>query len=164
MFRPPSPSAEQTFTISGMDTAASPAELSTRTSGGVRNDDNQMSESDIEVTKVKHVTMPETGQPREQHVAARSGSGSSRSLKLSVPDSEYESDSEVGGGVRCASGVGGRLEEFKWRKPEHSEIRTLLEFPWIQVFPPESVQESRFQALWQDQSWKPLWFSTGSNL
>ena len=89
-----------------MDTAASPAELATRTSGGVRNDDNQMSESDTEVTKVKHVTMPETGQPREQHVAARSGSGSSRSLKLSVPDSEYESDSEVGGGVRCASGGG----------------------------------------------------------
>ena len=59
---------------------------------------------------------------------------------------------------------GGRLEEFKWRKPEHSEIRTLLGFPWIQVLPPESVQETRFQALWQDRSWKPLWFSTDSNL
>ena len=55
-------------------------------------------------------------------------------------------------------------QNYPWRKSEHSEIRTLLGFPWIQVFPPESVQETRFQALWQDRSWKPFWFSTGSNL
>ena len=89
-----------------MDTAPYPTELSTTTSGGVRNDEHQTKESELEVAKVKRVTMPETGQPREQHVTAKSGSGSSRSLKLSIPDSEYESDGESGGGVRCASGVG----------------------------------------------------------
>ena len=63
----------------------------------------------MEVAKVKHhVTMPETGQPREHHVPVRPGSGSvsSRpSLKLLVPDpdSEYELDSES---VRCAPGGG----------------------------------------------------------
>ena len=67
---------------------------------------------DVKVAKVKyHVTMPETGQPREQltRLPFDSGSGSSSrpTLKLSIPDSEYESDGELGGGVRGAPGGGG---------------------------------------------------------
>ena len=64
---------------------------------------------DTEVVRVRdHVTMPETGQAREQPASSRAGSGSGtgtgRSLKLSIPESEYESDSES---VRGAIGGGG---------------------------------------------------------
>lgn len=57
----------------------------------------------------QHVTMPETGQPQERHVVGISGSapGISRSLKLSIPEMDYESDSES---VRCAPVVGGKVD------------------------------------------------------
>ena len=93
---PPSLSSRQplSFESTSMETTSLPEEK--------LGDDDE-----AKVTKVKyHVTMPETGQPREQPMRESSSSSNRPTLKLSIPDSEYESDSEIGGSLRCGGGVG----------------------------------------------------------
>ena len=95
-----------------MDTSVDVQQQASGREGLIPADKNQGKRSELENPPVqldklhmREVTIPETGQPREQRISAKwlSSSGSSRSLKLSVPDMEYESDGES---VRGAPGVG----------------------------------------------------------
>ena len=103
MFHPPSSSPWK-------QPIASKTVSSSEVKGNIEREEGK--KMDTEVARVReNVTMPETGQPREVPSTSRfvSNPGTGRSLKLYVPESEYESDSESvrGGGVGGVKGGDG---------------------------------------------------------